>query len=101
MLVEDFEILSSGDGNLTLTLRRPLVESLVAVVNAGKKSTSQGLNIDLMEKTRWQDSMPFGLFFLGGGLTAKGILRSEKTTINLGVIAITAGWLLNSQNGEK
>ena len=100
--VEDFEINTNTDGTVALSLRTPLSESVAALEEASERVTSKEMTVGPPAKLTWRASLPYSLIFLGGGLTAKGTLRSENETITIGVLMMAAGWLLNSRDkGEE
>ncbi len=95
--VGDFEIISDSEGKVSLTLRLPLSESATAIEKAGKRPAGQEVTVGPPEELTWRSAVPHSLIFLGTGLTAKGLLRSEKQETTTGVFMIIAGWLLHSQ----
>ena len=95
--VGDFEIISDSEGKVTLTLRLPLSESATAIKKAGKRPAGQEVTVGPPEELTWRAAVPYSLMFLGTGLAAKGLLRSEKQETTAGVFMIIAGWLLHSQ----
>ena len=95
--MEDFEIISDSEGKVNLTLRLPLSESATAIEKAGKRPAGQEVTVGPPEELTWRSAVPYSLMFLGTGLAAKGLLRSEKQEITTGVFMIIAGWLLHSQ----
>ena len=95
--VGDFEIISDSEGKVSLTLRLPLTESATAIEKAGKRPAGQEVTVGPPEELTWRAAVPYSLIFLGTGLAAKGLLRSEKQETTAGVFMILAGWLLHSQ----
>ena len=99
--VEDFEIASNTDGKVFLTLRQPLIESFHAINNARNNKTSKEITLENVKEPTWKDSLPFGFIFLGGGLSSKGILRSDSVTTAIGLISVLTGWILKSKENNK
>ncbi|MBH31477.1 MAG: hypothetical protein CMG71_05740 [Candidatus Marinimicrobia bacterium] len=99
--VEDFEISSGEDGTVALSLRMPLSESVSVFKEASERITSKEMTVGPLAQLTWQASLPYNLIFLGGGLTAKGALRSENESVIIGILMMAAGWLLNSQDDGK
>ncbi len=99
--VENFEIASNSDGKVFLTLRQPLTESFHAINNARKNKTSKEITLENVKEPTWKDALPFGFIFLGGGLSSKGILRSENVTTAVGLISIVTGWILKTKENNK
>ena len=99
--IEDFEIASNNDGKVFLTLRQPLIESFHAINNARNNKTSKEITLESVKEPTWKDALPFGLIFLGGGLSSKGILRSDSVTTAVGLISIVAGWILKTKENNK
>ena len=95
--VGDFEIISDSEGKVSLTLRLPLTESATAIEKAGKRPAGLEVTVGPPEELTWRAAVPYSLMFLGTGLAAKGLLRSEKQETTTGVFMIIAGWLLHSQ----
>ena len=98
--VGDFEIISDLQGKVSLTLRLPLTESATAIEKAGKRPAGQEVTVGPPEELTWRAAVPYSLMFLGTGLAAKGLLRSEKQETTAGVLMIISGWLLYS-NTER
>ena len=95
--VENFEIVSTLEGKVNLTLRLPLAESATAIAKAGDQQSAQEVTVRPPEELTWRAAVPYSLIFLGVGLAAKGSLRSEDEAMGTGVLMILAGWLLNSK----
>lgn len=99
--VENFEIASNSNGKVLLTLRQPLIESFHAINNARNNKTSKEITLESVKEPTWKDALPFGLIFLGGGLSSKGILRSDSVTTTVGLISIVTGWFLKTKENNK
>lgn len=95
--VESFEISTSSEGKVLLTLRLPLSESIAAIERAWDKPTSGEVTVGPPEELTWRAAVPHSLMFLGAGLAARGSIRSEQDQMAAGVVLLIAGWLLDSQ----
>ncbi|MBF88411.1 MAG: hypothetical protein CMG75_01925 [Candidatus Marinimicrobia bacterium] len=99
--VEEFEIKSNTDGEIVLTLRQPLTESFNTIKVVAMKNPIKEIELEDTKQNSWNDALPFGLIFIGGGIAGKGILRSERSTTTIGLLTIITGWVLTNKENKK